>query len=235
MASEIGAASLTQFLLKFIVAHPAVTCVIPATGQVAHVVENIAAADPGPFPTRPMRRRMVAPRRGPLMSEWWSYTFSDFLLFSPRTYYRLIKASAQPGGLSQVHMVTIGLGLVISDRGCRAGRRHGDRHASISAIPGHSVELGGVGVRLEALRHHQLGRELPGLAVRHRGAGPGVDRGRPRTPQIRFKTRVDPAGILGMVLPVILSLLLPYPTFAPPPGPRLAAGGGLRGRPRIRR
>jgi hypothetical protein len=23
------------------------------------------------------------------MSEWWSYSLSDFLLFSPRTYYRL--------------------------------------------------------------------------------------------------------------------------------------------------
>jgi hypothetical protein len=25
------------------------------------------------------------------MSEWWSYTLSDFLLFSPRTYYRLFE------------------------------------------------------------------------------------------------------------------------------------------------
>jgi diketogulonate reductase-like aldo/keto reductase len=59
VASEIGAASWAQFLLKFIVAHPAVTCVIPATGQVAHVVENIGAAT-GPLPDAAMRRRMVA-------------------------------------------------------------------------------------------------------------------------------------------------------------------------------
>jgi diketogulonate reductase-like aldo/keto reductase len=59
MASEIGAASWAQFLLKFIVAHPAVTCVIPATGQVAHVVENIGAAT-GSLPDAAMRRRMVA-------------------------------------------------------------------------------------------------------------------------------------------------------------------------------
>ena len=25
------------------------------------------------------------------MSEWWTYTLSDFLLFSPRTYYRLLE------------------------------------------------------------------------------------------------------------------------------------------------
>jgi hypothetical protein len=25
------------------------------------------------------------------MSEWWTYSLSDFLLFSPRTYYRLLE------------------------------------------------------------------------------------------------------------------------------------------------
>ena len=25
------------------------------------------------------------------MSEWWTYSLSDFLLFSPRTYYRLFE------------------------------------------------------------------------------------------------------------------------------------------------
>ena len=25
------------------------------------------------------------------MSEWWTYTLSDFLLFSPRTYHRLFE------------------------------------------------------------------------------------------------------------------------------------------------
>ena len=32
-AAEIGAATWAQFLLKFIVSHPAVTCVIPATSE----------------------------------------------------------------------------------------------------------------------------------------------------------------------------------------------------------
>jgi aryl-alcohol dehydrogenase-like predicted oxidoreductase len=58
-ASEIGAGNWAQFLLKFIVAHPAVTCAIPATGNVAHVVENMGAAT-GPLPDAAMRRRMIA-------------------------------------------------------------------------------------------------------------------------------------------------------------------------------
>jgi aryl-alcohol dehydrogenase-like predicted oxidoreductase len=58
-ASEIGAGNWAQFLLKFIVAHPAVTCAIPATSKVTHVVENMGAAA-GALPDAAMRRRMVA-------------------------------------------------------------------------------------------------------------------------------------------------------------------------------
>ena len=58
-AAEIGAANWAQFLLKFIVSHPAVTCTIPATSQVAHVRENMGAAT-GPLPDPAMRRRMVS-------------------------------------------------------------------------------------------------------------------------------------------------------------------------------
>ncbi|MBA3522276.1 MAG: aldo/keto reductase [Gemmatimonadales bacterium] len=57
-ASEIGAANWAQFILKFIVSHPAVTCAIPATSQVAHVVENMRAAT-GALPDAAMRRRMA--------------------------------------------------------------------------------------------------------------------------------------------------------------------------------
>jgi diketogulonate reductase-like aldo/keto reductase len=57
-ASEIGATTWAQCLLKFIISHPAVTCAIPATSQVAHVVENMRAAT-GPLPDAAMRRRMA--------------------------------------------------------------------------------------------------------------------------------------------------------------------------------
>jgi diketogulonate reductase-like aldo/keto reductase len=58
-APEIGATSWAQFLLKFILSHPAVTVAIPATSRVDHVRENVAAAA-GPLPDDAMRRRMAA-------------------------------------------------------------------------------------------------------------------------------------------------------------------------------
>ena len=57
-ASEAGASSWAQFLLKFIVSHPAVTCAIPATASIDHVRENMAAAA-GVFPDEALRRRMA--------------------------------------------------------------------------------------------------------------------------------------------------------------------------------
>jgi len=48
-AAELGAASWGQLALKFIAAHPAVTCVIPATGSVAHLEDNLGAGR-GPLP-----------------------------------------------------------------------------------------------------------------------------------------------------------------------------------------
>ena len=58
-AGEIGVATWPQFLLKFIISHPAVTAAIPATRQVEHVREN-KSAERGPMPDAAMRRRMAA-------------------------------------------------------------------------------------------------------------------------------------------------------------------------------
>jgi aryl-alcohol dehydrogenase-like predicted oxidoreductase len=58
-AAEINARTWAQFVLKFILSHPAVTCAIPATTQVEHVRENVAAAT-GPLPDAAMRARMIA-------------------------------------------------------------------------------------------------------------------------------------------------------------------------------
>lgn len=57
-AAEAGASSWAQFILKFIVSHPAVTCAIPATTRVDHVRENMAAAT-GMLPDAALRRRMA--------------------------------------------------------------------------------------------------------------------------------------------------------------------------------
>lgn len=58
-AKEIDCNNWAQFLLKFIVSHPAVTCAIPATRRVDHVLENMGAAL-GQLPDDAMRRKMVA-------------------------------------------------------------------------------------------------------------------------------------------------------------------------------
>ncbi|MBC8022586.1 MAG: aldo/keto reductase [Burkholderiales bacterium] len=57
-AAEIGCASWAEAFLKWIVAHPAVTCAIPATAQVAHVRENMRALS-GPLPDAAMRKRIA--------------------------------------------------------------------------------------------------------------------------------------------------------------------------------
>jgi diketogulonate reductase-like aldo/keto reductase len=58
-AAEIECTSWAQFVLKFIVSHPAVTCAIPATTRVDHVRENLVAAS-GPLPDAALRARMIA-------------------------------------------------------------------------------------------------------------------------------------------------------------------------------
>ena len=57
-AEEIEVSTWPQFLLKYIISHPAVTAAIPATRQVGHVRENKSAAF-GPMPDEAMRQRMA--------------------------------------------------------------------------------------------------------------------------------------------------------------------------------
>ncbi len=57
-AAECDCASWGQFFLKFIVSHPAVTCVIPATAKVRHLQDNMGAGF-GRLPDAAMRNRMA--------------------------------------------------------------------------------------------------------------------------------------------------------------------------------
>jgi diketogulonate reductase-like aldo/keto reductase len=47
-----------QFFLKFIVSHPAVTCVIPATSNTQHMIDNLGAGS-GTMPDKAVRKRMT--------------------------------------------------------------------------------------------------------------------------------------------------------------------------------
>jgi diketogulonate reductase-like aldo/keto reductase len=58
-AAEIDCTNWAQFILKFIISHPAVTCAIPASTRVDHVQENMSAAR-GRLPDEAMRARMIA-------------------------------------------------------------------------------------------------------------------------------------------------------------------------------
>ena len=56
--AEIDCKSWAQFFLKWIVAHPTVTCAIPATSKPHHMEDNMQACF-GRLPDEKMRRRMV--------------------------------------------------------------------------------------------------------------------------------------------------------------------------------
>jgi aryl-alcohol dehydrogenase-like predicted oxidoreductase len=57
-AAEAGCASWPQFFLKYILSHPAVTCVIPATDDPAHLADDLRAGS-GAMPGDTERRRMA--------------------------------------------------------------------------------------------------------------------------------------------------------------------------------
>ncbi len=56
-AEDIDVTSWGQFLLKYVISHPAVTCAIPGSTQVGHLTDNQGAAR-GRLPDEAMRRRM---------------------------------------------------------------------------------------------------------------------------------------------------------------------------------
>ena len=57
-AQEIDCQSWAQVLLKFVLSHPAVTCVIPGTGRPEHMLDNIGAGF-GRMPDTALRARMI--------------------------------------------------------------------------------------------------------------------------------------------------------------------------------
>ena len=58
-SASFDAASWGQFFLKFVVSHPTVTCAIPATANVGHLRDNMAAGF-GRLPDQATRERMAA-------------------------------------------------------------------------------------------------------------------------------------------------------------------------------
>jgi len=66
------------------------------------------------------------------MSEWWTYTLSDFLLFSPRTYYRLFEL--HNAAWWPVHFVAVVGGVAIVVLARRGGPAAGRAVAATLAV-----------------------------------------------------------------------------------------------------
>jgi hypothetical protein len=47
------------------------------------------------------------------MQDWWSYTLSDFLLFSPRTYYRMLERHNEALWPAQLLTLALGIGILV--------------------------------------------------------------------------------------------------------------------------
>jgi diketogulonate reductase-like aldo/keto reductase len=58
-AKDIACTSWAQVLLKFVLAQPAVTCVIPGTSKPEHMRDNVQAGT-GPYPDRKLLERMTS-------------------------------------------------------------------------------------------------------------------------------------------------------------------------------
>jgi hypothetical protein len=66
------------------------------------------------------------------MQDWWSYTLSDFLLFSPRTYYRMIERHNE--AVWPAHLLTTALGFAILGALGRPSPRQGRIIAGVLAL-----------------------------------------------------------------------------------------------------
>lgn len=91
-AREQGCESWAQFFLSYVAAHPAVTCVVPATTSAAHVRENLRTMY-GPLPDEDQRARMLEhlqafPAFGSLASMPWypGKTFTEGFVRLPRPH-----------------------------------------------------------------------------------------------------------------------------------------------------
>jgi hypothetical protein len=140
------------------------------------------------------------------MPEWWSYTLSDFLLFSPRTYYRLIErynAIVWPA-----HVITLGLGLGVLGLLRRPTAWRGRMISSIIAILWAWIAWAFLWERYSTINWAAIYLiPLFVIEVLLLGWHGVVRRG------LSFHVRGDAPGILGVVL-LSMSLTV-YPTLAP--------------------
>jgi hypothetical protein len=140
------------------------------------------------------------------MPEWWSYSLADFLLFSPRTYYRLIER--HNAAVWPAQLITLGLGVLIAGLLRGRGRWQGRAVAGILAVLWAWVAGAFVWSRYATI--NWAAAYLAGLFAVEVAllVWAGVIRG-----ELSFRWRADATGIVGGGL--FLLCLAGYPLFAP--------------------
>jgi len=140
------------------------------------------------------------------MPEWWTYSLSDFLLFSPRTYYRIVER--HNGAVWPAQLVTLGLGVLIAGLLRGRDRWQGRLVAGIVGLLWAWVAWAFVWRRYATINwaaSYLVGLFAVEVALL---VWAGVMRG-----DLRFRWRADAAGIIGSAL--FLLCLVGYPLFAP--------------------
>jgi hypothetical protein len=140
------------------------------------------------------------------MPEWWTYSLSDFLLFSPRTYYRLIERHNE--ALWPVHLLTLGAGTLVAVLLRRPSTRQGRVLSGLLASLWAWVAYAFLWSRYSAI--NWAAAYLVGLFAVEVAllVWVGVIRGR-----LRFRPQRDAAGTIGIALFTLC--LAGYPLLAP--------------------
>lgn len=122
------------------------------------------------------------------MSEWWTYRLSDFLMFSPRTYWRLVELYNRDVWPAQLIAVGAGLLLLLLTAAARPGAGrvvaaalaiawlwvgwafHWQRYATVNwAAPWFAVAFGLQAMLLVILGMRRGGQSRPSAGARNLG------------------------------------------------------------------
>lgn len=140
------------------------------------------------------------------MSEWWKYTISDFLLFAPRTYYRLIERYNE--AVWPAHLLALGVGIVVIWLLLRPGAWQGRMISAAVAILWAWVAGAFLWRRYATINwaasYFALAFAVEAGILAGFAAGAGG---------LSFRFRRDAMGVIGLGL-LLLALVL-YPVFAP--------------------
>jgi Family of unknown function (DUF6064) len=139
------------------------------------------------------------------MQEWWTYSLSDFLLFSPRTYYRLLQRYNEALWPAQLLTLALGAGILALLR--RPSARQGQIIAGILALLWIWMAWGFLWQRYATINwitsYVAPLFVLQALVLLWWGGVRG---------KLSFRASQSPAGMVGVVLAVVGLLLYPLLT-----------------------